>query len=86
MAWDITDPNNPYFLDWILNAGDLEPEGLLAFMDEIGDFWLAVANEDSLTTTLHKLDIQAVPLPAAFWLMVSGLVGLVVSRRTKRLV
>lgn len=84
MAWDITDPNNPYFLDWLLNIGDLEPEGLLAFMDEIGDFWLAVANEDSLTTTLYKLDIQAVPLPATIWLMGSGLVGLLLSRRRKQ--
>jgi YVTN family beta-propeller protein len=84
MAWDITDPEKPYFLDWILRSGDEAPEGLLAFMDEIGNFWLAVANEGTSTTTLHQLNIQAVPLPGAVWLMVSGLLGLAVSRQPKQ--
>jgi 3-phytase len=81
MAWDITDPSNPDFLSWILLSGDVGPEGLLAFMDDMGDYWLAVANEVSQTTSLYQLNIQAVPLPAAFWLMGSALAGLLMMRR-----
>jgi hypothetical protein len=42
--FDITDLNNVSFVDMIVTAGDLAPEGLAAYKYQ-GDYYLAIANE-----------------------------------------
>jgi hypothetical protein len=41
----------------IVTEGDLSPEGLTAYHYR-GEFYLAIANEVSSTTTLYRLDAQ----------------------------
>jgi 3-phytase len=81
MVWDVTDPSSPQFLEILATAGDVGPEGLAVFQQG-GDWYLAVANEVSATTTLYG--IQAVPLPAALPLLAGALVGLAGFARARR--
>jgi hypothetical protein len=59
--FDVTDPYNATFLDMIVTAGDLSPEGLSAFAFR-GNFYLAIANEvraagaTAPNTTLYRID------------------------------
>lgn len=53
--FDITDPRNAQYVDMIATGGDIAPEGLIAYHHK-GDFYLAIANEVSKTTTLYRLD------------------------------
>jgi hypothetical protein len=75
-VFDITDPENPVFLQFIPaeSSAERRPEGLLAF-ESGGMFYLAVANEDpSNITTLYRL--TPVPEPSTYALMIAGLIGL----------
>jgi hypothetical protein len=72
MAWDITDPAKPTFLQWINprdpavragpGAGDVAPEGLLfipAAASPSGEPLIVVCNEVSGTTTIMRLAPKA---------------------------
>jgi hypothetical protein len=78
--FDITDPENSSFVDMIVTAGDVSPEGLKAFSKD-GKYYLAIANEVSNTTTLYSL--TPVPEPETYALMLAGLglVGWMARRR-----
>jgi 3-phytase len=78
MVWDLTDLNDIKFLDMLVAAGDISPEGLSFFNTTQGSF-LAVANEVSGTTSLFK--VAAVPVPGAVWLFGSALIGMLGLRR-----
>ena len=81
MAFDISDPASPFFVELISNAGDMGPEGLLtigASESFDGNSYLVVANEISGTTTLYRV---SVPEPAGLALMFVGLA--LVSRQRK---
>jgi DNA-binding beta-propeller fold protein YncE len=54
-VFDITEPASTQYIDMIVTDGDVSPEGLAAFHYR-GDFFLAIANEVSRTTTLYKID------------------------------
>jgi hypothetical protein len=56
-VFDITDPRDVSFVDMIVTDGDVSPEGLAAYQHR-GDFFLAIANEVSNTTTLYRIDAQ----------------------------
>ncbi|MGK7919236.1 MAG: choice-of-anchor I family protein [Trichodesmium sp.] len=94
MTYDITDPENPFFVDYINNrnffgdpengtAGDLGPEGL-TFIPEgespNGTPLLVVANEVSGTTTIYA--INSVPEPGTiFGLLAFGAAGKLLLKR-----
>ena len=53
----VFDVSNPYavaFIDMIVTDGDVAPEGLVVFRER-GDYFLAIANEVSNTTTVYRL-------------------------------
>ncbi|ACF47209.1 Alkaline phosphatase [Prosthecochloris aestuarii DSM 271] len=58
MAFDISDPEQPEFVQWIYTDGDVAPEGLL-FIDDTespnGDDLLVVSNEVSGTVSVYSL-------------------------------
>jgi len=83
MAFDITDPTNPFFLNLIYSDGDKAPEGFVAYAYE-GGYWLAVANEGSATTTLYQLNIRPVPEPTTALLFGCGMFGLALAGRRRR--
>lgn len=56
-VFDITNPRHAHYVDMIVTDGDLSPEGLSAFHYR-GDFYLAIANEVSNTTTLYRVEPQ----------------------------
>ena len=64
MVFDITDPADVRFQDYLVQAGDISPEGLLFVpltRDKAGlvsSGYLAVANEGSGTTTLYRMALQ----------------------------
>lgn len=78
--YDITDPASASFIDMIVTEGDVSPEGLKAFSIG-GQYYLAIANEVSNTTTLYSL--AAVPEPETYAMLLAGLglVGLMARRR-----
>lgn len=80
--FDITDPANASFIDFIVTAGDTAPEGLEAFILN-GDYYLAISNEGSNTTTVYNL--APVPEPETYALLIAGLglVGFGANRRKK---
>lgn len=53
--FDITRPTDVDFVDMIVTEGDVSPEGLAVYHYR-GDFFLAIANEVSRTTTLYKIE------------------------------
>ncbi len=53
-VFDITNPYAVSFIDLIVTKGDVAPEGLVAFRNR-GDWFLAIANEVSNTTTVYHL-------------------------------
>src|SRR5690606_18075038 len=53
-VFDITEPAKSRFIDMIVTEGDVAPEGLAAYQHR-GNFYLAIANEVSNTTSLYKL-------------------------------
>jgi len=59
-VFDISNPFEAAFIDMIVTAGDLSPEGLAAFHHR-GDFYLAIANEiagssGTSNTSLYRID------------------------------
>jgi DNA-binding beta-propeller fold protein YncE len=97
MIYDITDPTNPAFMNYILGrdfseddaespaAGDLGPEGIYFVHKDLspfGSFGLIVANEVSGTTTWYDIQAQ-VPAPASLALFAAGLPLLVLRRRRR---
>jgi hypothetical protein len=54
-VFDITNPHRVGFIDMIVTDGDISPEGLAAYHHR-GNFYLAIANEVSNTTTLYSLE------------------------------
>lgn len=53
--FDITNPNEASFIDMIVTEGDIAPEGMAAYHYR-GNFYLAIANENTKTTTLYNLE------------------------------
>lgn len=53
-VFDVSDPLDVVFVDMLVTAGDVSPEGLAAYQHK-GDFYLAIANEVSNTTTLYRI-------------------------------
>lgn len=53
--FDITAPAEASFVDMIVTEGDVSPEGLAAYRYR-GNFYLAIANEVSNSTTLYLID------------------------------
>lgn len=54
-VFDITEPAQSRYVDMIVTDGDRAPEGLTAYQYR-GDYYLAIANEVSNTTTLYTLE------------------------------
>jgi hypothetical protein len=84
-AFDITNPNDVSFLQLLVAEGSVSPEGLKGF--RIGnDYYLALSNEVSSTTTVFHLATAAVPEPETYALMLAGLavVGVAARRRARR--
>lgn len=76
-VFDITDPTQVSFIDFIVGQGDLAPEGLTGF--KVGnDYYLAVANEAtaSMAGTTSLFQLSPVPEPSTYALMAGGLLAL----------
>jgi hypothetical protein len=56
-VFDVTDPRDVTFVDMIVTDGDVSPEGMAAYHHR-GEFFLAIANEVSNTTTLYRIDAE----------------------------
>ena len=54
-VFDITEPAKARYVDMIVTDGDRAPEGLATYQFR-GDYYLAIANETSNTTTLYRLE------------------------------
>lgn len=78
-VFEVVSPTDFRFLDMILTAGDVGPEGLAFFRNGQGGF-LAVANEVSATTTLYRIS-AAVPAPVS--MVAAGVLALLTLRRQR---
>ena len=54
-VFDVTVPHETTFVDMIVTEGDVAPEGLAGYRHK-GDYYLAIANEVSSTTTLYLIE------------------------------
>jgi hypothetical protein len=54
-VFDVTNPAETAFVDMLVTDGDVAPEGLAAYHYR-GNFYLAIANEVSSSTTLYQID------------------------------
>ena len=54
-VFDVTNPAETSFVDMIVTDGDISPEGMAVYQHR-GDFFLAIANEVSNTTSLYRVD------------------------------
>jgi len=54
-VFDITEPTSPGFVDMIVTDDDISPEGMSAYKYR-GNYYLAIANEVSNTTTQFKIN------------------------------
>ncbi len=54
-VFDISNPREVEFIDMLVTEGDVSPEGLAAYHYR-GNFYLAIANEVSNTTTLYAIE------------------------------
>lgn len=54
-VFDVTVPHKAFYVDMIVTEGDRAPEGLSAFHYR-GEFYLAIANEASNTTSLYRIE------------------------------
>lgn len=79
-VYRITDPTAVSFGDMIVTDGDVAPEGMKSFVMN-GEYYLAIANEVSNTTTLYSL--TPVPEPETYAMLLAGvgMVGFMVRRR-----
>ena len=84
-VYDITDPANASFIDMIVTDGDRAPEGIKAFLMD-GEFYLAIANETSNTTSLYSMSMAPVPEPETYAMLLAGLglVGFMARRRNMK--
>jgi len=80
--FDITDPANASFVDMIVSAGDVSPEGLKGYFMN-GHYYFSFSNEVSNTTTTFKV-AAAVPEPETYVLVLSALAVIGVMRRRKQ--
>jgi len=81
-VFDITLPEKPLFIDYLLSNMDVGPEGLTfvsATDSNDGNPFLLIANEISGTTV--RYNISAVPLPATFLMLAPALAGFIRLRR-----
>ena len=78
--YDITDPLQSSFLDFIVSPGDLAPEGLVAFSRD-GGYFLAVSSEGSDTTSLFRINLVPEPGGVALVLTALGLLGVIRRKR-----
>lgn len=78
--FDITDPAAVDYVDMLISEDDLSPEGLTAFSHG-GQYFLAVANEVSNTTSLFRLN--TVPEPGSVALLLGGLLAAGIARRKR---
>ncbi len=81
MLFDITDPNQPLYMDYIFNEFDVGLEGIdVSIMQAFSDGgvsawgWLAIASEVSATTTFYRM--QRVPIVPTLALLGLGLLGM----------
>ncbi|HQS99776.1 MAG: PEP-CTERM sorting domain-containing protein [Hydrogenophilales bacterium 16-64-46] len=81
--FDISDPVNTAYVDMIVGANDISPEGLLGFVKD-GVSYLAIAHEVSNTTTVYQLSAP-VPEAETYAMMLAGLglVGFMAKRRRR---
>ncbi len=81
-VYNVTDPNAPALMDYIVSELDISPEGLefVSAADSAdGKAFLLIASEVSGTTV--RYDVTAVPLPASIWFMISAVAGLALKRK-----
>ncbi|MCQ9375931.1 choice-of-anchor I family protein [Methyloversatilis sp. XJ19-13] len=78
--YDVTNPTAATFVDFIVDADSVSPEGLSAY-EFGGKYFLATANEVSGTTSLFS--ITPVPEPETYAMLLAGLglIGLAARRR-----
>ena len=85
MLFDVTDPNNPLYMDYIFNGIDIGPEGIDFSLMFAGDAstqawgYLAVSHEVSNTVSVYK--VSQVPLVPTAALLGLGLLALRLRKR-----